>query len=579
MTPCRLQRQSAPHTPLLPPLHVDGLALWCPDCRAGPPSLCRRQHEMVWMGKDVRLSFESKHLHDPGPGSELSRSSSTLRLISLGPGLLPRPASMEKKQGRRVAAALLSGRLSFWKYIYFLDSHLAAVCCRFRLLFIIAVLFVINLHIFLLVSHYFRSGTFQSTATFDNLVFFLFTAFHFTFEMVSWIGGLAARAVFVTSVNPETQRADLSNYTANTVAAVNTLQDSWYNVQTGIWDRAWWNSANTFTTLADFATLNRDAADGLNIGGIMKNTFTRAQGEEVHTSKVFDDHGLVSSSNTITLVGLDDTSPDVPPLSITSRQSFPGFINEFYDDEGWWALGLIRAYDVTGDQEYLDMAVTIFEDMQTGGNTYCDGGIFWNKDRKYVNAITNELFLSVAASLANRMPNRELYLDIARQQWRWFKASGMINSRGTINDGLNGNCENNGDVVWSYNQGVVLGGLVELSRATGNRELLLEAADIARAAINELSDDGILHDVCEPDCGADGEQFKGIFIRNLRYLQGVLPRAQFRKYILDNADSNWANNRDDDNKMGVDWSGPPRRISGPTHSSALDTLVGAVAVV
>lgn len=90
----------------------------------------------------------------------------------------------------------------------------------------------------------------------------------------------------------------------------------------------------------------------------------------------------------------------------------------------------------------------------------------------------------------------------------------MINENNLINDGLDinpdGSCSNNGDTTWSYNQGVILGGLVELSKATGDSEYLSEATSIAEAAIAALSEDGILHESCEPnDCGADGSQFKG----------------------------------------------------------------------
>lgn len=90
----------------------------------------------------------------------------------------------------------------------------------------------------------------------------------------------------------------------------------------------------------------------------------------------------------------------------------------------------------------------------------------------------------------------------------------MINGDNLINDGLDinpdGSCTNNGDTAWSYNQGVILGGLVELSRATGDSEYLSEAISIAEAAIEALSENGILHESCEPnDCGGDGPQFKG----------------------------------------------------------------------
>lgn len=61
----------------------------------------------------------------------------------------------------------------------------------------------------------------------------------------------------------------------------------------------------------------------------------------------------------------------------------------------------------------------------------------------YINAIVNELFLSIAAHLANRAPNGQKYLKRAQQQWDWFSKSGMINENGTINDGL-ANCQNNG---------------------------------------------------------------------------------------------------------------------------------------
>ena len=56
---------------------------------------------------------------------------------------------------------------------------------------------------------------------------------------------------------------------------------------------------------------------------------------------------------------------------------------------------------------------------------------------------------------------------------------------------------------------MILGGLTELSRATGDDSYITKAKEIADAAIAALTQDGILHDACEPDCGGDGSQFKG----------------------------------------------------------------------
>lgn len=239
---------------------------------------------------------------------------------------------------------------------------------------------------------------------------------------------------------------------------------------------------------------------------------------------------------------------------------------------------VIRSYDVVGDQKYLDSAIEVFEDMKKGVSN-CGGGIYWSKVGTYTNAIANELFLQVAGALANRQPNnKDYYLDVAKNQWTWFKNSGMINSDNLVNDGLDDNCKNNGMKAWTYNQGVILGGLVELNKATGDNSYLDAASAIATAAIVNLSKDGVLYEGCEPDCGADGAQFKGVFMRNLRILQQAAPQDAFKNFLLQNADAIWANDRNDQNQLGPTWNGPFADASAGTQSSALDAIVAAVGV-
>ncbi|TPX12014.1 uncharacterized protein E0L32_007317 [Thyridium curvatum] len=386
------------------------------------------------------------------------------------------------------------------------------------------------------------------------------------------VGSFATRAALLAS-SQLSERADRATYTQNSVDAIKALQ-TWYDSGTGLWtSTGWWNGGNCLTVLADFSALNANEANKLNLGGVFANTFQNAQrSTAMAVVKTMSPSGLMTSS--YSAIAARDLA----------ERGFAGFINDYYDDEGWWALGLIRAYDVTGENAYLQMAESIFEDMKGGTDNTCGGGIWWSKEKKYKNAIANELYLSVAASLANRASNKQYYKDIATQQWAWFKGSGMINSNNRINDGLNigsdGKCTNNGQNEWTYNQGVVLGGLVELYRAGGGADLLAQAKTIARAAISKLSQDGILHESCEPNCGADGAQFKGIFMRNLHYLQSTSPESDFKTFIMANADSIWSKDRADGNKLGLVWSGPPSAENGPTagtHSSAMDALVAAVA--
>ena len=219
--------------------------------------------------------------------------------------------------------------------------------------------------------------------------------------------------------------------------------------------------------------------------------------------------------------------------------------------------------------------------MTKGVNDIC-GGIWWNKEHTYTGAIENELFLTLAASLANRVPadKKGWYLDWALNEWQWFEGTGMINDKFNINNGISlETCKNDGGTIWTYNQGVILGALVELYRATQSTAYLTIAEQIALAAIKHLTDnDGVLHEPCEPDCGADGPQFKGIFMRNLQILQSVRSNKRFVQFIAVNAESIWTKARGERDRLGLVWSGPFDKADASRQSSASEALVAQLAV-
>ena len=327
----------------------------------------------------------------------------------------------------------------------------------------------------------------------------------------------------------------------------------WYVPRTGLYrTTGWWNSANAITAITDYMRV----AGERKYVGVLENTFAKAQ------IAVAKDQQMVDGKE---------------------MTGFPGFLNKYYDDEGWWALAWIDAYDLTHERRYLAMAQSIFDDMAGGWDETCGGGIWWSKDRKYKNAIANELFLSVAAHLANRAGERAKFEEWVAKEWRWFRGSGMINGENVINDGLRidaatGACTNNGKTVWTYNQGVVLGGLAEWSKA-GHADAIEEAKRIADAALTHLTDkDGVLHDPCEPKCGADGIQFKGIFMRNLRALNGVAPEERYAKAFQVNAEAIWTKDRTPENTFGTVWSGLVTTPDAGTQSSAVDALVAVLTV-
>ena len=121
---------------------------------------------------------------------------------------------------------------------------------------------------------------------------------------------------------------------------------------------------------------------------------------------------------------------------------------------------------------------------------------------------------------------------------------------------------------------------MELAAATRNASYLATAKTIASAAIVKLTDvNGILHEPCEPRCGKDGAQFKGIFVRNLLVLHMAAPEESYATFLRDNADSVWENARNTNDELGLVWSGPFEwPADSATQSSALDALVAAAAL-
>ncbi len=349
---------------------------------------------------------------------------------------------------------------------------------------------------------------------------------------------------------PEPER-----YRAWADAAARALQ-RWYNPRTGLWKTAgWWNGANALTALIQHSQRTGEAS----YAHVIETTYRQA-----------------------------------PRVN-------PGFSNEYYDDDGWWALAWIAAFDLTGEEKYLDLARSLFAGMAAGWDDTSGGGLWWTRGKTYKNAIPNELFLLAAGRLHQRTtelgttepgttelgttePGRRAsgYLDWALREWQWFRASGLIGPAGLVNDGLTADGANNGGTTWTYNQGVIIGGLTVLHEITGQGGYLEQAEAIAAAALRDLTvPPGILAEPGERvTARRDGDrpQFKGIFVRNLYDLYRHRPRAEYRDFIVTNATSLWRHSRNRRNQVGLAWTGPFDRADAARQGSALDALNAAVGV-
>lgn len=229
--------------------------------------------------------------------------------------------------------------------------------------------------------------------------------------------------------------------------------------------------------------------------------------------------------------------------------------------------------------EFAHRAHIFYNIVQDEYNTsLCGGGITWNPAlATYKNAITNELFVSSSVAmylywpgdnnsdpypspkytaetnktlppLPSLKPHDPLLLQNAKEEWSWFKSHNFTNAQGLVVDGFHisdgqTTCDERNEMVYTYNQGVMLSGLRGLWEATGDTSYLEDGYNLINTVINAtgwnsaswhqasqwsgLGRNGILEDYCDApaNCSQDNLIFKGAYFEHLNLFCEHLPTS------------------------------------------------------
>ncbi|KAF2157390.1 glycoside hydrolase family 76 protein [Myriangium duriaei CBS 260.36] len=351
--------------------------------------------------------------------------------------------------------------------------------------------------------------------------------------------------------------------------ALQTMQDTWFQLWVGTWPTSidW--------TAAVLCTYVTSALESLSLAETVLPSI--ATGLENQIEKYYDQTtAFYFGENTFALRNeANDDALWVVLNWLTSVRFTTAHSLTFQLHSGgqpWHGVQYIPAF--------AHRARIFYEIAAKGWNTtLCGGGMIWNNNMTpYKNAVTNELFISASMDMYLFFPGdnnsspystkprttntkpalltdpyNQTYLNNAVQGYNWLNTSNMTNTQGLYVDGFhirgwNGTnstgtrkCDERNEMVYTYNQGVLLSGLRHLWEATNNVQYLLDAhAQVRRviAATNwvgpgypvnttwaGLGRAGILEDFCDANatCNQDAQTFKGIYFTHLSRLCQPLP--------------------------------------------------------
>ncbi|KAL8994765.1 MAG: hypothetical protein Q9169_005349 [Polycauliona sp. 2 TL-2023] len=233
------------------------------------------------------------------------------------------------------------------------------------------------------------------------------------------------------------------------------------------------------------------------------------------------------------------------------------------DDIGWFSLALVRGYQTTGTQAFLDAAKYGFDyAFERGWDTkYNDGGI-WEEQPEYIarapppkdgeprkeatkEALANDS-LGKTACIIYQVTHDAKYLQRAQQIYAWVSETLFNHETGQINTGIHMNGTVN-TATAVYNQGTFLDYANLLWLITGNRQYYNDAKLALDFGRNELTTNGVFsNDAGYLNTWADEfARGAGHFVRDNSLW------TDYHAWMKQNAESILENRRSD---LGITWN-------------------------
>jgi predicted alpha-1,6-mannanase (GH76 family) len=231
------------------------------------------------------------------------------------------------------------------------------------------------------------------------------------------------------------------------------------------------------------------------------------------------------------------------------------------DDITWAVIAALRAYEITGDKQYLTLAQTNFDAMYARAWTSEFGGGMWWTTQQTQKDVTTTAPAAIAACMLFKDAHDPAYLAKAKRMYAWVRATLYDARTGAVYDNVSHKPNGKGSVVattqFTYNQGTFIGAADLLFRLTGQRSYYEDALRTMRHTRSSLTNHGILQSESQGG-NVNGGGFKGIFVRHAVAFARDNHLTEFDPWFVLNATAAWTH-RDPRDLMGQDWAHRTRR--------------------
>ena len=232
------------------------------------------------------------------------------------------------------------------------------------------------------------------------------------------------------------------------------------------------------------------------------------------------------------------------------HQNGETFLNIFYDDMQWNALAMLRAYHATGDEKFLEASIKVWGYILNGWTDLLKGGIMWAEFTPHSKNACSNAPASILAARLYQATGEQEYLDWAIKIYEWQKQNLIDHANGAVWDSIameNNAVVINKDWIFTYNQGTYVGAAVELYGITNNSVYLNDAIKSADYTLYSLTQPNT--QLLKDEGGGDGGLFKGIFVRYFTQLILLenLPeniRNRYVRFLEHNAEKLWTEGTD-----------------------------------